>query len=163
MTTQTTPKPAQTRDRAGKYLTFMLGSESYGLDIHKVRAIVAMLEITPVPRTLPFIRGVINLRGHVIPVMDLRRRLGLPEVETHHRTCVIVVEIRGTEVGMIVDRVSDVIDINGEDIDNAVAFGMQVDTDFVLGIGKSGDRVTILLDVDMAISSEETDSLVTTG
>ena len=155
MTAQAALNFHQTRDKAGKYLTFMLGDEYYGLEIQKVREIVAMMHITPVPRTQPFIRGVVNLRGHVIPVMDLRLKLDFPPAEPNELTCIIVVELRNNEIGMIVDKVCDVMDISGTEIDEPPSFGMELDTDFLLGIGKAGGRVTILLDVDRVLTSDE--------
>jgi purine-binding chemotaxis protein CheW len=149
----------QTKDKAGKYLTFMLGDEYYGLEIQKVREIVAMMHITPVPRTQPFIRGVVNLRGHVIPVIDLRLKLDLPPTEPNKLTCIIVVELRHNKIGMIVDKVCDVMNIADTEIDEPLSFGMELDTDFLLGIGKAGDRVTILLDVDKVLTSDEMEML----
>jgi purine-binding chemotaxis protein CheW len=149
MTTQAVMHPEPVSTKAGQYLTFMLGGEYYGLEIHKVREIVAMMDITPVPRTQPFICGVMNLRGHVIPVMDLRLKLDLPPVESNARTCIIVVGLGDSKTGMIVDRVCDVTNIAEDDIDDASSFGDQVDRDFLLGISKAGGRVTVLLDGDV--------------
>lgn len=159
MTAQAILEPNRIKNRAGKYLTFVLGDEYYGVEIHKVREIVAMMHITPVPRTQPFIRGVINLRGHAIPVMDLRLKLGLPPVEPTPMTCIVIVAVRDDNVGMIVDRVCDVTDISARDIDGVPSFGTQVDSSVLLGIGKTGGRVTILLDMGMVISNNEIESL----
>jgi purine-binding chemotaxis protein CheW len=159
MTAQATLNSNQTKDKAGKYLTFMLGGEYYGLEIQKVREIVAMMHITPVPRTQPFIRGVVNLRGHVIPVMDLRLKLDFPPAEPNELTCIIVVELRNNKIGIIVDKMCDVINISGSEIDEPPSFGMELDTDLLLGIGKAGGRVTILLDVDRVLTGDEVDMI----
>ena len=152
MTTPVAISPEPTSTKAGQYLTFMLGGEYYGLEIQKVREIVAMMDITPVPRTQPFICGVMNLRGHVIPVMDLRLKLDLPPTESNARTCIIVVGLGDSKTGMIVDRVCDVTNISEDDIDDASSFGDQVDREFLLGISKAGGRVTVLLDGDAIFS-----------
>jgi purine-binding chemotaxis protein CheW len=140
------------QQKAGKYLTFVLAEEEYGLEILKVREIIGMMDITAVPRTPDFVKGVINLRGKVIPVVDLRLKFGMSEVERTEETCVIVVNVGDVEMGIIVDKVSEVLDIVAEDIEDSPAFGADVDTNFILGMGKSNDRVTILLDIDKVLS-----------
>lgn len=142
-------------DREGKYLTFVLSSEEYGLEILKVREILGMMEITAVPQTPSFVKGVINLRGKVIPVIDLRIKFGMPEVEYTPSTCVIVVEVGGVQMGIIVDTVQEVLDIVEENIEDAPRFGSQVNTDFILGMGKTGERVSILLDIEKVLTSQE--------
>lgn len=137
-----------------KFLTFCLGDEEYGIEILKVREIIGMMSITPVPRTPEFIRGVINLRGKVIPVVDLRLKFGMPSVEQTEETCVIVVQADGVEMGTIVDKVSEVADIDSENIEEAPFFGDEVQTDYILGLGKSAGRVTLLLDIDRALETE---------
>ena len=165
MTDETTATLEQTQTRAGKYLTFALADEEYGLEILKVREIIGMMEITSVPRTPPYVKGVINLRGKVIPVVDLRLKVGMPEAKRTNETCIIVVDIGEVEMGIVVDRVVEVLDVAGTDIEDPPSFGSQVNTDYILGMGKLNDRVTILLDIsklltqaDMA-ASEETTSL----
>lgn len=148
---------------ADQYLTFQLGAEEYGLEILKVREIIGMMEITAVPRTPEFVLGVINLRGNVIPVIDLRRKFGMEAVERTEETCVIVVDVEGLETGIVVDRVSDVLDIGGESIQDAPSFGASVDTDFILGIGKVEERVTILLDIGRVLSDSEAEALSEVG
>ncbi len=138
----------QTEQRAGKYLTFVLADETYGFEILKVREIIGMMDITSIPRTPDFVHGVINLRGKIIPVIDLRLKFGMPSTEQTEETCIIVVNIADVEVGTVVDQVSEVLDVAGADIEDAPSFGVSVDTDFILGMGKAEDRVTILLDVD---------------
>ncbi|HTS16056.1 MAG TPA: chemotaxis protein CheW [Verrucomicrobiae bacterium] len=145
--------------RAGKYLTFKLGAEEFGLEILKVQEIIKMMDITRVPRTPDFVRGVINLRGKVIPVVDLRLRFGMEAKATTDKTCVIVVQVRRENVtvtmGTIVDEVSEVLDIGGEQIEPAPEFGEMVNTDFIVGMGKVGKRVVMLLDVDKVLSQQE--------
>jgi purine-binding chemotaxis protein CheW len=114
-------------DRDGKYLTFSLADEEYGIGILKIKEIIGMLPITSVPQTPEFVKGVINLRGKVIPVMDLRLRFGMPPIDYSERTCIIVVEIAGhtgtVQIGIVVDAVSEVLNIKGEDIEQTPTFG----------------------------------------
>ncbi len=144
-----------TRASAGKYLTFVLGQEQYGLVILTVREIIGLMDITAVPRVPEFIKGVINLRGKVIPVVDLRLKFGLPEAQHTEQTCIIVVAVRDVEMGVIVDAVSEVRDIAAKDIEDAPSFGSAVDTDFILGMGKSAGKVTILLDIARVLTNGE--------
>jgi purine-binding chemotaxis protein CheW len=144
---------------AGKYLTFFLQEEEYGLEILKVHEIIGMMPITPVPRTPDFIRGVINLRGKIIPTLDLRLKFGMAETETTDQTCIIVVQSNGMQIGVVVDRVSEVLDIASEEIEDTPSFGSDVNTDYILGIGKSEGRVRLLLDIDRALSGMEIDGL----
>lgn len=143
----------------GKYLTFFLAEEAYGLEILKVHEIIGMMPITRVPRTPDFIRGVINLRGKVIPVVDLRCKFGMSAGEQTDQTCTIVVEVGSIEMGIVVDKVSEVLNIESSQIDDAPSFGVAVNTDFVLGIGKTGEKVSILLDIAKVLTSAETASL----
>ena len=146
-------------NKAGKYLTFKLGPEEYGLEILKVQEIIKMMDITKVPRTPEFVRGVINLRGKVIPVVDIRLKFGMAAKETTDKTCVIVVQTAhaggALTMGTIVDEVSEVLDINGEQIEPAPEFGTTVNTDFILGMGKVAKKVIMLLDIDKVLSSGE--------
>lgn len=139
----------------GKFLTFFLGNEEYGLEILKVHEIIGMMDITPVPRTPEFIRGVVNLRGKIIPVVDLRLKFGMEAVDHTDETCIIVVQANGVQMGIVVDRVSEVLDISAEEVEAVPSFGAQVDTDYILGIGKTGERVKLLLDIDKVLSSTE--------
>ncbi|MCP4399671.1 MAG: purine-binding chemotaxis protein CheW [bacterium] len=141
--------------RSGKYLTFVIDDEEYGLEILKVREIIGIMDITAVPKTPNFVKGVINLRGKVIPVIDLRLKFGMEEAEQTEETCIIVISVNDLEIGIIVDRVSEVQDISGQDIEDSPEFGAQVDTTFILGMGKTNDRVTILLDISRVIGSED--------
>ncbi|MBN1345404.1 MAG: purine-binding chemotaxis protein CheW [Phycisphaerae bacterium] len=142
-------------DLGGKYLTFKLADEIYGLEILKVREIVKIMDITLVPQMPGYVKGVVNLRGKVIPVIDLRLRFGLPEAEYTDETCIIVVNLGGTETGVVVDTVQEVADIRDSQIEPPPSVGHDVDTKFILGMGKVGERVNILLDIDRILGGEE--------
>lgn len=146
---------AQGNGVGGKFLTFFLGVEEYGLEILKVHEIIGMMSITPVPRTPDFIRGVINLRGKVIPVVELRRKFDMESVEQTEETCIIVVQANRVQVGIIVDRVSEVQDISPDEVEATPSFGADVDTGYILGLGKSEGRVKILLDIDKVLSTQD--------
>jgi purine-binding chemotaxis protein CheW len=146
---------AVARAQGGKFLTFFLAGEEYGLEILKVHEIIGMLPITRVPRTPEYIRGVINLRGKVIPIMDLRRKFGMPREVDAQETCMIVVQIQGVQLGIVVDRVSEVANVVAADIEPPPSFGADVPTDFLLGLGKAQGRVRLLLDIDRVLSSQE--------
>ena len=142
----------------GKYLTFMLQKEIYGVKILKVKEIIGLLPITFLPQMPKYVRGVINLRGKVIPVMDLRSRFGMPEKDYSERTCIIVVEVSHDDspvlMGIVVDEVSEVLSITGPDIAETPSFGVQLDTEFILGMAKMDSAVKILLDIDRVIGSD---------
>lgn len=144
---------------AGKYLTFRLAEEEYGLEILKVQEIIQMQAVTKVPRTPDYVRGVINLRGKVIPVIDLRKKFGIASVDDTEQTCIIVVQISQGEqkivMGIIIDEVKEVLDIKAENIEETPSFGASIDTQFILGMGKIGNNVKILLDIDKVMSSKE--------
>ena len=146
-------------ERAGKFLTFILAEETYGLQILKVREIIGLMDITAVPRTPDFVKGVINLRGKVIPVIDLRLKFDMAEAEQTEETCIIVVDVDGVEMSIVVDKVSEVLDIAGDEIEDAPSFGTSVNTDFILGIGKIGDSVKILLDIEKVIGGDNLTAL----
>ena len=147
------------KTRGGKYLTFALANEQYGLEIIKVREIIGYIEVTSVPQTPAYIKGVINLRGQVIPVVNLREKFDMNTTEITDETCIIVVEITQQDktfnTGIIVDQVLEVLDIAGQDIEDPPQFGTGVDTHFILGMGKVGDRVKILLDIDRVLARME--------
>jgi purine-binding chemotaxis protein CheW len=143
----------------GGFLTFYLGTEEYGVEILKVQEIIGVLPITPVPRTPHFILGVINLRGKVIPVVDLRLKFGMASVEHTSETCIIVVNVRGINMGIAVDKVSEVVNISSKDIEEPPSFGSEVNTEFIMGIGKSQGKVKILLDIDKVLSTQEVTNL----
>ena len=146
---------AAMHDLAGKYLTFVLDQEEYGIEILKVREIIGMIEVTPVPQVPHYIKGVINLRGKVIPVADLRLKFGMEEKAYDEETCIIVLDVAGKLMGAIVDTVSEVLDVVGEQIEPTPDFGAKLDTEYILGMGKIGDKVKILLDIDQVLSTDE--------
>ena len=141
-------------DRLSKYLTFVLGKEEYGLEILRVKEIIGLMTITKVPRMPEFVRGVINLRGTVIPVVDLRLKFGMPQVTDTEETCIIVVDLGDTLMCVVVDKVSEVLDIEDTEIDQTPSFGVSLDTSFIFGIGKSKNKVVILLDIERVLTSE---------
>ena len=150
---------ARVAAQPGKYLTFQLGSEVYGLEILKVQEIIGVMNVTRVPRMPEFVRGVINLRGRVIPVVDLRLKFGMADKEYNKRTCIIVVQVscasKQVTMGVIVDEVSEVLDVRAEQLEGPPSFGASVDTEFLLGMAKVGDKVVILLDVDKVLATAE--------
>lgn len=139
---------------AGKYLTFMLGHEEYGLEILKVREIMGIVDITAMPQLPHYIKGVINLRGTVIPIVDLRLKFGFEETTYTKETCIIVVNLNSRLTGIVVDAVSEVLDISEKEIDPPPSFGATVRTDFIIGMGKVKGKVKILLDIDQVLESE---------
>ena len=156
----TIPNPAEViGERGGKYLTFSLGNEEYGIGILKIKEIIGTMPITSVPQTPQFVKGVTNLRGKVIPVVDLRLRFGMDALDYSERTCIIVVEIVSNSetilIGIIVDSVSEVSNIRGEDIEDTPAFGAKLNTDYILGMAKIEGAVKILIDIDKVLSIEE--------
>ena len=142
----------------GKYLTFMIGREEYGLPVMKVREIIKVMDITHVPQVAAHVLGVINLRGKVIPVIDLRRKFGFPAQEHTERTCIIVAEVVLTQaavmMGVVVDAVSEVVSVAATEIDNPPDFGGQDATDYILGLAKVKGSVKILLDLDRVLGSD---------
>ena len=154
------PTPSEVKvQRDGKYLTFELGGELYGLEILKVREIIGMMDITSVPQTPDFVKGLINLRGKVIPVLDLRLKFGLPEMDYTDRTAIIVVEIDMDEavvhMGIAVDTVSEVINITAGDIESTPNFGARLKTEYITGMAKVKGRVIILLDIGLVLTDED--------
>ena len=145
---------AASKARAGKYLTFFLSGEEYGLEILKVSEIIGMQSITRVPRTPAFVRGVINLRGKVIPITDLRIKFGM-DASTEDESCIIVVQLRDVQTGIVVDKVSEVVALAESEIADSPDFANGVQTDLLLGIGKAGDRVKLLLDIDKVLAAHE--------
>lgn len=146
-------------DKEGKYLTFHLAGEEYGIGILKVKEIIGMMAITTIPQTPPYVKGVINLRGKVIPVVDLRLKFGVTAIDYTERTCIIVVEISGIaktiHMGIVVDSVSEVLNIKAADIEETPNFGTKLNTEYILGMAKSAGGVKILLDIDKVMSAEE--------
>ena len=147
------------RQLAGKYLTFSLHQESYGIDVLKVREIIRHTTITTVPQMPNYVRGVINLRGKIIPVMDLRLKFGFTEAAGTEQTCIIVVQVRlpdgkATQMGLVVDGVEEVTNIGEGDIEETPDFGSQIATDYIVGMAKIKGAVKTLLDIDGVIGTE---------
>jgi purine-binding chemotaxis protein CheW len=149
--------------RTGKYLTFRLGNEEFAIQVLRVREIMGVQEITAVPQTPSYVKGVINLRGKVIPVVDLRLKFGLPELEYTQRTCIIVVQIESEAgkllIGVIVDAVSEVLTLQAGDIEDTPDFGSGVATPYLLGMAKIKGKVKILLDINMVLSTQDLEAL----
>lgn len=154
----TTDRTAKT-NREGKYLTFVLAREEYGIGILKVKEIIGIMSITTVPQTPAYMKGVINLRGKVIPIVDLRLKFGMEALGYTDKTCIIVVEIADGNgkvmVGILVDSVSEVLNIRGGDIEDAPNFGSRLETNCILGMAKTGEKVKILLNIDKVLCGEE--------
>lgn len=149
--------------RAGKYLTFGLGNEEFAIQVLRVREIMGIQEITAVPQTPGYVKGVLNLRGKVIPVVDLRLKFGLPEIEYTQRTCIIVAQIDSPagklQIGIIVDGVSEVLTLQANDIEDTPDFGSGVETPYILGLAKIKSKVKILLDINMVMTAQEMQGL----
>ncbi len=152
MTTATLERSADAL--AGKYLTFFLAGEEYGVEILRVQEIIGMMPITRVPNTPPHIKGVINLRGKFIPIMDLREKFGMPAADDAEQV-MIVVQVAGRQVGVVVDKVSEVATIAAADIDATPDFGTGVHTEFLLGLGKSQGKLKLLLDIERVLTSQD--------
>jgi purine-binding chemotaxis protein CheW len=159
--TAVAPEAAATQSdpRAGKFLTFQLANEEFGIRVLKVREIMGVQDITSVPQTPPHVKGVINLRGKVIPVIDLRLKFGLPQVEYNQRTCIIVTQVQGEHgqimMGIVVDGVSEVLNLASADIEDTPDFGEEVSGQYLLGMAKVKGKVKILLDIDRVLSAQE--------
>jgi purine-binding chemotaxis protein CheW len=151
--------------QAGKHLTFALGDEEYGVPVLKVREIIKMMDVTLVPQVPPHVKGVINLRGKVIPVIELRLKFGFPAEDYTERTCIIVVEVAvngGAKMmmGIIVDSVSEVLNIAADEIEDTPDFGERVETDYMKGVAKVKGKVKILLDLDRVLGGDSAARLV---
>jgi purine-binding chemotaxis protein CheW len=160
----TTDTATATLARAGKYLSFVLGREEYGLEILKVQEIIGIMDVTRVPRTPTFVRGVVNLRGRVIPVVDLRGKFNMSPAEDTEKTCIIVVQVTHNDLtvtmGVIVDEVSEVLSFQQEQIEPAPSFGGGMDeSEYITGMGKLGKKVVILLDVDRVLKGDELEAM----
>lgn len=154
--------------QAGKFLTFSLGEEEYGLEILKVQEINGMMPITRVPRTPEWVRGVINLRGRVIPVVDLRLKFGLEATEDTERTCIIVVQLDRDDLtlvmGIVVDAVSEVLNLVDDQIEQAPNFGSDAAAQFIIGVGKiAGQGFVLLLDIDAVLGSDDLETVAAAG
>lgn len=140
---------------SGKYLTFNLAREMYGIEILKVREIIGMIDITPVPQTPNFVKGLINLRGKVIAVIDLRTKFNLEEAPYSNETCMIIADLIEKQIGLIIDSVCEVVDIPESNVETTPSFGASINTEFIKGIGKIEKQVIILLDIEKVLTSEE--------
>lgn len=160
MSTTATP----CRATAGKYLTVVLDNEAYGIAVLKVREIIRMQKITPVPQLPAFVRGVINLRGRVIPVVDLRVKFGL-KAEFAERTCIVVVQVKQSaeqtvHMGLIVDSVEEVVTLTPDEIEPTPDFGTRTNTEYLLGMAKVKGQVKTLLDIDQVVSPDTVRAMV---
>ncbi len=149
---------AAANKQPGKYLTVVLDNEAYGLNVLKIREIIRMQKITPVPQMPAFVKGVINLRGRVIPIVDLRVKFGL-KAEFAERTCIVVVQVKlahdqVVQMGLIVDSVEEVVNLTAQEIEPVPEFGTRIDTTYLLGMAKIKDQVKTLLDIDRVVAPE---------
>ncbi|MCP3921950.1 MAG: purine-binding chemotaxis protein CheW [Desulfobacterales bacterium] len=154
-------------DKEGKFLTFTLAGEEYGIGILKIKEIIGMMAITTVPQTPDFVKGVINLRGKVIPVMDLRLRFDMESIDYNERTCIIVVEIEGEsgtiQIGIVVDSVSEVLNVKADEMEETPTFGTKLNTEYIMGMAKMEGGVKILLDIDRVLNADEISALEKAG
>lgn len=148
-------QPQKTDSRAGKYLTFFLDTEEYGVEILKVQEIIGRMQITPVPLTSKYIRGVINLRGKIHSIMDLKIKFGMDETLITDETCIIVIKTASMMMGILVDKVSEVVNVTADDIEDTPSFGADVNPEYLLGVGKIGGRVRLLLDIEKVITASD--------
>ena len=154
MSEQTTVKLGST-DATHQFLTFALGQEEYGVEILKIQEIKGFSAITPLPNAPAYIRGVLNLRGTIVPIVDLRKKFGMPEEAYTKFTVIVVVQVQGKIMGFIVDGVSDVLTVTGADIQPTPDLHGQVDTSFLNGLAKAGEKLVILLDIDKVLTAGE--------
>jgi len=167
MSSTDTATPSALQSLAGKYLTVVLDNEAYGIAVMKVREIIRMLKITPVPQMPEFVKGVINLRGHVIPVVDLRVKFGL-KAEFTERTCIVVVQVdsaqgKPMQMGLVVDSVEEVLNVAGDMIEPTPDFGTLIDTSYLLGMVKVKGQVKTLLDINRVVAPETVRALARTA
>lgn len=150
---------AKTDVRAGKYLVFHLDKEEFAIQVQKVREIMGVQDITQVPQTPPHVKGVINLRGKVIPVVDLRLKFGMPAIAYTHRTCIVVVQVSAMQgamlMGVVVDGVAEVLQVAVADVEDTPSFGQEVEVPYVMGLAKIKGKVKILLDIDQVMTARE--------
>jgi len=142
-----------------QYVTFLIGSEVYGVEVLRVQEIIGMTRVTQVPNSMHFMKGVINLRGTVVPVVDMRLRFTMEEKDYDNFTVILIVEVKGTMIGMIVDSVSDVVNIPVKDIQDTPHFSASIRTDYIKGIGRIEEDLVIVLDVDKILSHEEIEKI----
>jgi purine-binding chemotaxis protein CheW len=160
MSTQTLEAPnISGRARAGKYLTFQLGHEFYGVEVLQIREIIRLIDITPVPQMPDYIKGVVNLRGKIIPVVDLRLKFGLTEIQANERTCIVVVQLDSvsgvaTRLGLVVDGVEEVVNIAASEIETTPNFGSSLDTDYFSGMAKIKGSLKTLLNINRVLQMD---------
>lgn len=165
MNKQQSIQPSQEGDHQveGKYLTFELAKEEFGIGILTVKEIIGMMPTTPIPNTPSWVLGVINLRGKVIPVVDLRQKFGMESRPFDERTCIVVVEVNAQEellhIGLVVDSVNEVANVRGKDVENTPSFGVDLNTDYILGMAKTDKHVRILLDINRVLGGEDLSQL----
>jgi purine-binding chemotaxis protein CheW len=159
MTESKEEKKHQLSGEVVQVVSFRLGNEEYGVDIAQVQEIIRMVDITHVPRAPKFMEGVINLRGQLIPIIDLRTRFGMPRIDATKSTRIVVTEIGSKRVGIIVDSVSEVLNIPIENVEGAPEMIASVGTEYIQGVGKINERLIIMLDLTMVISTEEKQAL----
>ncbi len=161
---QLAEKQSLSTSHKSQYLTFRIGDESFGMDLGQTREVIEYSGVTKVPLMPQFVSGVINLRGEVVPVIDLAVRLGRPPIEIRKRTCIVIVELHheGKEftLGLLADAVSEVREVSNEDIENAPAFGAKIRADFIQGIAKIDDEFIVLLDSEKTLSMQELAKIV---
>ena len=148
-------QPTKVDSRAGKYLTFFLADEEYGVEILNVQEIIGRMPITPVPLTSRYIRGVINLRGKIHPIMDLKVKFGMDQTQITDETGIIVIKTASMMMGILVDKVSEVVNVGSDDIEDTPSFGAEVNPEYLLGVGKTGGRIRLLLDIEKVITASD--------
>lgn len=146
-------------DLEGKYLSFRLQDEQYGINVDNILQIIAIPQITPIPKTPDFVKGVINLRGKIVPVIDLRLRFSLPFRKYNERNSIVVLRIKIENdvvfIGVIVDNVQEVLDIKAANIEDSPTFGVKLDTDYILGMAKLNNKVITLLNIDNVLTNQD--------
>jgi len=154
MSELTTVKPGS-KDVTHQFLTFALGQEEYGVEILKIQEIKGYSAITPLPNAPPYVKGVLNLRGTIVPIVDLRKKFGMPEETYTKFTVIVVVQVKGQVMGFIVDAVSDVLTVTGADIQPTPELHSEVDTTFINGLANASEKLVILLDIDKVLTAGE--------
>jgi purine-binding chemotaxis protein CheW len=148
-------QPSESATNGSQFLTFNLGEELYGVDILRVQEIKGYTAVTKIPNTPSYIKGVLNLRGTIVPIVELRTKFGMPTIEYTMFTVIVVVVVKDKVMGLVVDAVSDVLDIDKKDVQAPPNFGARINVSFMNGIGKSGDKLVTLLDIDRMLSGED--------
>jgi purine-binding chemotaxis protein CheW len=148
-------QPSESAPNGSQFLTFNLGEELYGVDILRVQEIKGYTAVTKIPNTPSYIKGVLNLRGTIVPIVELRTKFGMPTIEYTMFTVIIVVVVKEKVMGLVVDAVSDVLDIDKKEVQAPPNFGARINVSFMNGIGKSGDKLVTLLDIDRMLSGED--------